>query len=134
VDGNDVIALRARIGEAIERARNGGGASLIEAMTYRLCDHTTADDASRYRTQEEVQAAWQLEPVRRLRSYLASEKLWDETREKNLLAECEAEVEAAIQRYLAIPPRKPAAMFDHLYAELPGAFAAQRAELEGRDG
>jgi pyruvate dehydrogenase E1 component alpha subunit len=134
VDGNDVIALRDRVGAAIERARAGEGASLIEALTYRLCDHTTADDASRYRTQDEVQKAWQLEPVRRLRNYLARENLWDESREKALLAECEAEVELAIQRYTATAPRQAATMFDHLHAELPPAFASQRAELEGRDG
>jgi pyruvate dehydrogenase E1 component alpha subunit len=134
VDGNDVIALRARLGELIERARRGEGPALIEALTYRLGDHTTADDASRYRDPAEVQAVWQQEPLRRLRAWLAAQGWWDEAREKQLLAECEAEIEAAVNRYETTAPRAPAAMFEHLYAELPPAYRAQRDELEGRDG
>jgi pyruvate dehydrogenase E1 component alpha subunit len=133
VDGNDVIAVRARLGDALEKARRGEGPTLIETLSYRLCDHTTADDASRYRSEQDVQAAWQREPVRRLRSYLAAQGWWDEAREKQLLAECEAEVDAAVQRYQAMPPRRPAAMFDHLYAELPQALKAQRDELGNAD-
>lgn len=57
VDGNDIIAVRHWVERALERARNGEGACLIEAVTYRLSDHTTADDSSRYRKQEEVEAA-----------------------------------------------------------------------------
>ncbi len=132
VDGNDVIAVHAVLDAALARARAGGGAALIEALTYRLGDHTTADDASRYRDEAQVQQAWQQEPLKRLRAYLLSLGAWDETKEKALRADCGREVEAAVERYLAVPARKPAAMFEHLYAELPAAFAAQRDELEKR--
>ncbi len=131
VDGNDVIAVRASVEAALENARGGGGPRLIEAVTYRLGDHTTADDAARYRPAEEVQAHWREEPIVRLRTYLAAIGAWDKSREEALAAQCQREVEAAVERYLAIPPRKPETMFDHLYRELPAAYAGQRAELMG---
>jgi 2-oxoisovalerate dehydrogenase E1 component alpha subunit len=71
VDGNDVIAVRQVVGAALEAARAGGGPCVVEALTYRLSDHTTADDASRYRPDEEVKRAWALEPLLRTRSFLA---------------------------------------------------------------
>jgi 2-oxoisovalerate dehydrogenase E1 component subunit alpha len=129
VDGNDVIAVHAAMAQAIEQARSGKGPSLIEAVTYRLGDHTTADDAARYRPPEEVQARWKQEPIARLRSYLVSRNAWAKKDEEALAAECQERVEQAIERYLAVPPRRAETMFDHLYAQLPQAYAAQRQEL-----
>jgi pyruvate dehydrogenase E1 component alpha subunit len=131
VDGNDVIAVRAAAEEAIAQARAGAGPRLIEALTYRLSDHTTADDAARYRPPEEVQARWKEEPIARLRAYLVSQKAWGKAQEEELATECQKEIEAAIERYLASSPRAPETMFDHLYAELPRSYASQRAELSG---
>jgi pyruvate dehydrogenase E1 component alpha subunit len=131
VDGNDVIAMRAAAEEALAQARAGGGPRLIEAMTYRLSDHTTADDAARYRPPEEVQARWKEEPIARLRAYLVSQKAWGKAQEEELAAECQKRIEAAIERYLATSPRAPETMFDHLYAQLPRVYAGQRAELAG---
>lgn len=129
VDGNDVVAVRQAVAEAIETARAGGGPSLVEALTYRLSDHTTADDASRYRDDAEVSAHWKLEPVARLRRYMSEAGLWSKQDEERLIEACAAEVEAAVEAYLALPPLPPTAMFDHLHAELPAAFAEQRAAL-----
>jgi len=131
VDGNDVIAMRAAAEDAIGEARAGGGPRLIEAVTYRLSDHTTADDAARYRPPEEVQARWKEEPIARLRAYLVSQKAWGKSQEEELAADCQKQIEAAIERYLATAPRAPETMFDHLYAELPRTYASQRAELSG---
>jgi pyruvate dehydrogenase E1 component alpha subunit len=131
LDGNDVIAMRAAAEEALAQARAGGGPRLIEAMTYRLSDHTTADDAARYRPPEEVQARWKEEPIARLRAYLVSQKAWGKAQEEELAAECQKRIEAAIERYLATSPRAPETMFDHLYAQLPRVYAGQRAELAG---
>jgi 2-oxoisovalerate dehydrogenase E1 component alpha subunit len=133
VDGNDVIAVRAAAEEAIAAARRGEGPRLIEALTYRLGDHTTADDAARYRPPEEVQAHWKEEPIARLRTYLVAQKAWSKSEEEQLAADCQIEVEAAVERYLAIPAREPASMFDHLYATLPHVYAAQRDEIDGAD-
>jgi pyruvate dehydrogenase E1 component alpha subunit len=129
VDGNDVIAVREAVARALAKARSGSGPSLIEAITYRLSDHTTADDASRYRDDAEVSAHWKEEPVARLRAYLVAAGHWSKDDEEALLEDCAAEVEAAAEQYLAIPPLPPSAMFDHLYAVLPQALAAQREEL-----
>src|SRR5215471_6237129 len=131
VDGNALIAVRAAAEEAIAAARGGKGPRLIEAITYRLGDHTTADDAGRYRPPEEVQARWKEEPIARLRAYLVSQNAWGKAQEEELAAECQKQIEAAIERYLASAPRAPETMFDHLYAELPPTYASQRAELTG---
>ena len=128
VDGNDVVAVRDAMDRALAKAREGGGPTLIEALTYRLSDHTTADDASRYRSADEVAEAWKREPVLRLRNYLASAGAWDKAREEALVRECNERVQAAVQEYLDTPPPQPEAMFEHLYATLPPALEAQRAD------
>ncbi|MBM3359166.1 MAG: pyruvate dehydrogenase (acetyl-transferring) E1 component subunit alpha [Betaproteobacteria bacterium] len=128
VDGNDVIAVRDAVDRALAKARSGAGPTLIEAITYRLSDHTTADDASRYRDPEEVKAAWKLDPVARLRAYLGACGVWDKAREEKLLRECGEEVQAAAQAFLDMPAPGAEQMFDHMYATLPAALAAQRAQ------
>lgn len=125
-DGNDVLAMYQLTTEALERARSGGGPTLIEALTYRLGDHTTADDATRYRTAEEVEAARRIEPLLRTRALLEAEGLWNEAAEQQLKAEASAEVEEAVKAYLATPRQSSDAMFDHLFAELPRNLEAQR--------
>ena len=129
VDGNDVIAVRAAVDNAMAMARVGEGPFLIEAVTYRLGDHTTADDASRYRPADEVQEHWKEEPLARLRAYLVRCFNWNKMQEEEVTAECNQRVDAAIQRYLKTAPRAPEAMFDHLYAELPPIYAGQRKEV-----
>ncbi len=131
VDGNDAIAVRAAAAEALEDARAGRGPRLIEAITYRLGDHTTADDATRYRPPEEVQARWREEPVARLRTHLVEREAWSKADEERLSTRCQQEVEAAVVRYLDTPPLLPASMFEHLYAELPRVYARQRDQLTG---
>ena len=131
VDGNDAIAVRAAAESALAAARGGQGPRLIEALTYRLGDHTTADDASRYRCAAEVQAHWKEEPIARLRSHLVSRKAWGKAEEEVLAAECQQRVDAAVDHYLAVAARPPETMFDHLYARLPRAYADQREELRG---
>jgi len=128
VDGNDVVAVRQALDLALAKARSGGGPTLIEALTYRLSDHTTADDASRYRSADDVAAAWKHEPIARLRAYLSACGAWDKTREDALLHECGEQVQVAVQAYLDEPPPPPAQMFDYLYATLPVALEKQRAE------
>lgn len=129
VDGNDVIAVRHAVARALETARGGGGPRLIEALTYRLGDHTTVDDSSRYRDDQEVSAHWKEEPLLRLRHYLTQAGHWDKQQEEALLTGCNREVEAAVEEYLASAAQPPASMFDHLYAELPADLAEQRASV-----
>ena len=132
VDGNDIIAVRECAQRALDKARHGGGPTLIEALSYRLCDHTTADDASRYRSQEEVDAAWQKEPVLRLRNYMIAQGFWDEQREAALVEQCAAAVEAEVKEYLDTPPQPPESMFDYMFATLPHDLAEQRATVVNR--
>lgn len=129
VDGNDVVAVRHAVETALARARDGDGPTLVEAVTYRLSDHTTADDASRYRDDADVSLHWAEEPVLRLRKHLANMHGWTKQDEEALIADCTAQVDAAVEAYLATPPLPPEAMFDHLYAVLPESLAPQRAAV-----
>ncbi|EQD51818.1 pyruvate dehydrogenase (acetyl-transferring) E1 component, alpha subunit [mine drainage metagenome] len=126
VDGNDILAVQTVMAEAIARARTGGGPSLIEALTYRLSDHTTADDARRYRASEEVEAARGREPIGRFKRFLLAKRYWDEEREAALLSDCQREVDEAVQAYLALGKPKLEDLFDYTFAELPESLRAQR--------
>ncbi len=132
VDGNDVIAVRAVVARAIERARAGEGPTLVEATTYRLSDHTTADDARRYRDDAEVSARWKEEPIGRLRAFLLARGFWDKAREEALLADCARAVDEAVEAYLARPAAPATDMIDHVFARLPAPLSRQRAEIERR--
>lgn len=127
VDGNDLLATRSVIGDAIEKARRGEGPTLIEALTYRLSDHTTADDATRYQPADDVAEATLKEPIRRFRHFLHERQLWDETKEKALLESCAEEVQQAVDDYLNTPPQPITSIFDYHYAELPDYLIEQRA-------
>ena len=129
VDGNDVIAMKHRVEKALEKARLGQGPTLLEAMTYRLCDHTTADDASRYRSNDELQQYWQTEPLKRLQTYLHEMGYWNKVDEQKLQQHCKGVVEAAVQSYLNTPAQAPETMFDYLYHSLPESLQEQRQEL-----
>src|SRR5919108_589988 len=129
LDGNDLIAVRDAVGRAVERARNGGGPTLLEALTYRLSDHTTADDATRYRSAEELKEQWKQEPILRLRTWLHAKGAWSPAQEQALAKEAQAHVQKMVQAYLDTPPPGPEQMFEHLYARLPRAYAWQAAEL-----
>ena len=127
IDGNDIIAVRHWVERGLRRARNGDGACLIEAVTYRLSDHTTADDASRYRSTEDVEAAWKVEPLIRIRQYLTDLGAWDDEQEAALLEDAANKVDIAVQKYLHTPKAPVESMFDYMYAELPEFLEEQRA-------
>lgn len=125
VDGNDVIAVHWAVRDAIERARIGEGAALIEALSYRLCDHTTADDASRYRSEAELKHAWQWDPIRRLETYLRTQDLWSDGQQQDMERELAQVMEEALNRHESSAREPAAAIFDHLYAQLPEALYEQ---------
>ncbi len=127
VDGNDLVAVLDAMGQAMDRARAGEGGSVIEFLTYRLSDHTTADDARRYRDDAEVKAAWLRDPVVRLRTWLTANGVWSEAEEADWKAECERQVGVEVDAYLATTAQPVEAMFDHLYADPPPDVLAQRA-------
>jgi 2-oxoisovalerate dehydrogenase E1 component alpha subunit len=126
VDGNDLFAVLEGMRRATERARNGEGGSVIEFMTYRLHDHTTADDARRYRDEAEVKDGWTREPMTRLRTWLTAQGAWDEAQEKAWVEECGRVVDEEINAYLESKVQPVEAMFDYLYADPPADLLAQR--------
>jgi 2-oxoisovalerate dehydrogenase E1 component alpha subunit len=130
VDGNDVLVVRETVAQALEKARNGGGPTVIEAMSYRLSDHTTADDATRYRSNDEVAEAWKIEPLIRMRTLLQQRGVLDEAREQAMKAEYTQEVEAAVKEYLNTPKQAIASMFDYLYANPPRYIETQKGLAE----
>jgi 2-oxoisovalerate dehydrogenase E1 component alpha subunit len=129
LDGNDLIAVRDAVGRAVERARSGGGPALLEALTYRLSDHTTADDATRYRSADELKEQWKEEPIVRLRTWLHAKGAWSPAEEQALAREAAAHVQKVVQAYLDTPAPRREQMFEHLYARLPSQYASQAAEL-----
>lgn len=127
VDGNDVFAVYKATAEALARARSGGGPTFIECLTFRMADHTTADDAARYRPVEEV-AAWRgRDPLLRLELFMAGKGLWDEAYGQKSKAAAEAAIAAAIVTMEAAAPAERAAMFEHTAASL---SPRQKAQLE----
>lgn len=129
IDGRDVIAMRYAAENALNKARKGGGPTLIEAVHYRLSPHTTADDPTRYMEKDIFEEAWVNEPIGWLRRYLEKQGDWSDAKEKVLHAECQAEIEVAVKEYESIPPQKPTAMFDYLYEEVPESLLEQYEEL-----
>jgi len=127
VDGNDLFAVHEAMDVALKKARAGQGATVIEAVTYRLSDHTTADDARRYREDAELEEAMGKEPLIRLRRYLNEKGWWDDQQEAEMLHAARAEIDIEVEAYLSTPRQPVGAMFDYTYAEITDELAVQRA-------
>jgi pyruvate dehydrogenase E1 component alpha subunit/2-oxoisovalerate dehydrogenase E1 component alpha subunit len=130
VDGNDVLAVYQATRAAVERARAGGGPTMIEALTYRVSAHSSSDDPSRYRD-ESVTAEWvKKDPIERFRTFLAARKVLDAAAEQKLRDEVAAEVKEAIaaEEAAGLPPL--ASLVEGVYAEMPWHLREQLAELE----
>ncbi len=115
VDGNDPLAVHVAVAEALERARKGDGPSFIEAITYRLIMHTTADDPTKYRSKEEEEEALLKEPLVRFRKYLTNLGHWDDTKDEALEMELKNEIEAAVKEFESTPAWPLDEPFKHVY-------------------
>jgi pyruvate dehydrogenase E1 component alpha subunit len=125
-DGNDIFAVVKVMKDAIERARKDSRPTFIEAVTYRLGDHTTADDARRYRDASELDQ-WKLrDPITRLGEYLKKKKLWNSGKEEALQSRAKAEVAEVVKRAEGIAPPAKTEIFDHTYSEIPNELRIQR--------
>ena len=130
MDGNDLLAMVTATREAIARAREGRGPSLIEAVTYRLAPHSTADDPKKYQDPAEVKLWEAREPLPRFRHYLRAKGVVDDALHARLEAEVDAEVRDAVERAEArMKAARPETMFDQVYAERPPEVEAQRQEF-----
>jgi 2-oxoisovalerate dehydrogenase E1 component alpha subunit len=125
IDGNDAAMVYTAMSEAITRARSGEGPTLIEALTYRIEAHTNADDATRYRSQDEV-AEWLLkDPIDRLQKYLQDKGILSEADQAEIVAEGEARSARLRDAMNASPQLEPADLFAHVYAEPTAALTSQ---------
>lgn len=140
VDGNDIFAVYAAAKEAVERARDGNGPTLIECVTYRLQMHTTADDPKRYRKDEEVEEWKEKDPISRFETYLKDKELLDDEKVESIGEEIKEQINAAVKKAEKAFEKMgdPLDMFNHVYAEMPPRLKAQRewlaAEIEGEEG
>jgi pyruvate dehydrogenase E1 component alpha subunit len=128
VDGNDVLAVYQVVSEAIAQARAGNGPTLIEAITYRLGAHTTADDPTRYRPDEELEIWAGRDPLVRFRKFLLNYNALTEEAEKQLQARVEAEIKAVVEAYEALVPPLFHQQFN-VYADMPPQLERQQAQL-----
>ena len=129
VDGNDVLAVYDAVREAVERARNGAGPTLIEALTYRLMPHSTSDDPSRYRDEKVYQEWLKRDPVELFRRFLLSRRVITDAWEKKLQAELDAEVDVAIKEAEAASLPAPETMMYDVYESVPDLLKDQAREL-----
>lgn len=119
VDGNDVLAVYKATRAAVDKARAGGGATLIEAVTYRIGGHSSSDDASKYRSPEEVEHWKDRDPIKRFKIYLAKKGLLTEQEERGMREEVENEIVSVIKESEKVPAPSPLSMFTDVYAEMP---------------
>jgi 2-oxoisovalerate dehydrogenase E1 component alpha subunit len=129
VDGNDVLACFAVMTEAAQRAREGGGPTLIEAITYRLGPHTTSDDPTRYRSQEEVEHWLSFDPIPRYRTYLQSVGVWTERLEERVSAKSKRLRTELRESVVGATDIDITEMFDTVYHDITPDLAKQREQL-----
>ncbi|MBI3811046.1 MAG: pyruvate dehydrogenase (acetyl-transferring) E1 component subunit alpha [Nitrospirae bacterium] len=129
VDGNDIFAVYKVAKEAVEKARAGDGPTFIECLTYRMADHTTADDASRYRTEEMLKPWIAKDPIKRLRKFMDIESLWTSSYGEQVRTEAERRVAESVKEFEAQPPPDPADMFRYTYYELTPPLKEQMDDL-----
>lgn len=131
VDGNDILAVYVASKEAADRARNGGGPTLIECVTYRVMMHTTADDPSRYRTEDEVELWKKKDPITRFELYLLEKNVLTDESRKSIEDEILQKIQTAIDNAEVQMKEfgNPLDMFDHLFAIQPPHIEKQKREL-----
>ena len=129
VDGNDVFAVYRATREALDKARAGGGPTFIECLTYRIADHTTADDADRYRSAAEVEEWRMKDPILRLRLFMEQRGIWTGEYETRTWEKAKTAIEAAVHEAESAPSPEPGEMFDFACAELSPRQKRQREEL-----
>ncbi|WP_414836762.1 pyruvate dehydrogenase (acetyl-transferring) E1 component subunit alpha [Candidatus Nanohalococcus occultus] len=128
VDGNDVLAVIEAMNEALEKARNGEPV-LLEAVTYRLEDHTTSDDSTRYRDDEEVEEWKEHDPILRLKEYLKENDQWDDSLEE-YEEKAEEKINEAANKAMEVEDPEMEEMFEYVYKEMPDLLKRDKKDLE----
>ena len=130
VDGNDLLAVYGVLRDATARARSGGGPTFVEALTYRMGAHSTSDDPSRYRSQDEVEAWARKDPLDRLRRHLVHLGLVSDASDAAVDKELAAEIAAAIDEVESMPPPERESLVQDVYAEMPWHLREQLESLK----
>jgi pyruvate dehydrogenase E1 component alpha subunit len=126
VDGNDALAMYRATKDALDRAHAGEGPTFIEAVTYRMMMHTTADDPTKYRSDAEVEEWRTRDPLLRFRIYLEKKGIWDDAKQKKLDEEIKNEVDATVKEFEAMKDFKPDAPFDFVFGTRHDEIEEQR--------
>ena len=134
VDGNDVLAVYRTVEDAVKKARNGGGPTLIEAVTYRMGPHSSSDDPTRYRTKEELEEWQRRDPITRFRRYLEKKRIWSESDEKKAKEDANHEIDETIAYAEKIPRPALETLFTDVYANMPWHLEEQLRELQEEKG
>jgi pyruvate dehydrogenase E1 component alpha subunit len=134
IDGNDALAIYSETSKALERAKSGGGPSFIEALTYRLGAHSTADDPARYRNEREETERWKgKDPIVRLKTIVISSNAWSEEQDLELRKESDRLVSEASKRQESIPLLNlEELLFDDVYLEPPRLLQEQKETIHER--
>jgi len=130
IDGMDIFAVYKATKEAVDNARLGKGPTLIEMVVYRLCDHSTSDDAKRYRTEQELNSWMRKDAILRLEKYMRSKKLLDDKYKKEVAKKASEQVEKEVEIYENLPAPKPEEMLKYVYSELTPDLKEQLNELK----
>jgi len=130
VDGNDIFAVYKATKEAVDNARSGGGTTLIENITYRLGDHSTSDDAKKYRSDKEVQEWMKKDPILRFEKYLRDKKILDDKYKKEIAKKAKEKVEKEVEIYEKLKNPDPRDIFKNIYSELTPDLKIQLKEFE----
>lgn len=134
VDGNDMLASYVAATEAVDRARSGEGPMMLEMCTYRLSVHTTADDPSKYRSEEEEEAWKERDPLPRFQKYLTDKGLLDESRVEEMASEIESQIDGVwddASEEMEVLSKDQGSIFEHVYADMPRDLRQQRDSLTG---
>ena len=134
VDGNDILAVYRTTKEAVDKARRGGGPTLIEAVTYRMGPHSSSDDPKRYRAEEELEEWQKRDPLVRFRKYLVKKGIWSDTDEKKAQADANRELDEAVAYAEKLPRPALETLFTDVYAEMPWHLEEQLRELREETG
>ena len=118
VDGNDLFAVITATREAVDKARSGGGPTLIEGVTFRFGPHTTADDPTKYRTDQEIERWKPLDPMIRLRFYLKAKGLWTEEIETQMTEDAQKGIDQAVKDAEAVSAPEIEEIFEYVFSEM----------------
>jgi pyruvate dehydrogenase E1 component alpha subunit len=131
VDGMDVFAVYKATKEAVNKARSGKGPTLIECFTYRMCDHSTSDDASRYRSKEELELWAKKDPIERLEKYMRKKNLLDDAYKEKVIKQSQTIVEQAVTSFEKLPAPDPKDIFKYVFAEMTQQQKEEMKEIFG---